>query len=95
MAAARDSFGDRERCRSFRVRSTPPFGTYTYGKQTVIGPTGTPHFSTALPVASVMHLQTYDSRRGYNIRGTFANFAGYTPQMIASGFDFSGAYAAG
>ena len=53
-----------------------PFGTYIYGKQTVIGPTGTPHFSTALPVASVMHLQTYDSRRGYNIRGTFANFAG-------------------
>lgn len=72
-----------------------PFGTYIYGKQTVIGPTGTPHFSTALPVASVMHLQTYDSRRGYNIRGTYANFAGYTPQMIASGFDFSGAYAAG
>jgi subtilase family serine protease len=72
-----------------------PFGTYTYGKQTVIGPTGTPHFSTTLPVASVMHLQTYDSRRGYNIRGSYANFAGYSPQMIASGFDFSGAYSKG
>jgi kumamolisin len=71
------------------------FGTYVYGKQTVVGPTGTPHFSTALPVASVMHLQTYNAARRYNIRGTYANFSGYTPQQIASGFDFSGAYGAG
>jgi subtilase family serine protease len=72
-----------------------PFGTYTYGKQTVIGPAGTPHFTTALPVSAVIHLQTYNGRRGYNIRGGYANFAGYTPQMLASGFDYSGAYQAG
>jgi kumamolisin len=72
-----------------------PFGTYTYGSETVIGPTGTPHFTTALPVASVLHLQTHDPRHGNNIRGSYANFAGYSPQMVAGGFDFSGAYQAG
>jgi subtilase family serine protease len=71
------------------------FGTYTYGAQTVIAPTGTPHFTTVLPVTAIMHLHTYDSRRTFNIRGGYAGFTGYTPQMIASGFDYSGAYAAG
>jgi kumamolisin len=72
-----------------------PFGTYVYGKQTVIGPTGTPHFTKTLPVAAIMHLQTYNARHGYNIRGSYANFTGYSPQIMASGFDFSGAYGAG
>jgi subtilase family serine protease len=71
------------------------FATYTNGKQTLIGPAGIPHFTTVLPVSAVMHLQTFDGRRTYNIRGNYGNFAGYTPQMIASGFDYSGAYQAG
>jgi kumamolisin len=72
-----------------------PFGAYRYGTQMVVGPTGTPHFTRALPVASVLHLQTYNNSRPYFVRGPFSSFTGYSPQMIASGLDYSGAYAAG
>ncbi|HTX58500.1 MAG TPA: S53 family peptidase [Verrucomicrobiae bacterium] len=71
------------------------FALYRYGKYPSIGPVSAPHFSTPLPVAAVMHLITYNPLRTYYLRGTYANFAGYPPQMIASGFDFSGAYQAG
>jgi subtilase family serine protease len=71
------------------------FGYYYYGKQLVLAPLETPHFSKRLPVASVMHLTTYDPTHRYYERGNYAHFAGYSPQMLANGFDYSGAYAAG
>jgi subtilase family serine protease len=71
------------------------FGMYRYGKETVVGPTGTPHFSRELPVMSVLHLQTYNNHHPYFVRGIYSHFTGYPPQMIASGLDYSGAYTAG
>ena len=71
------------------------FGYFRYGKQVVVAPIDTPHFSKALPVASVLHLTSYDPRHTYFVRGVFSHFVGYPPQMIASGFDYAGAYKSG
>ncbi len=81
--------------RQFKRALGTDFGVYRYGLQTVVAPLGTPHFTRALPVSAIMHLQSYDPAHTYNIRGSYANFAGYSPQMLASGFDYSGAYAVG
>jgi subtilase family serine protease len=71
------------------------FGYFYYGKQLVLAPLQTPHFNRVVPVMSVVHLTSYNPVHDFFIRGNYANFAGYSPQMIASGFDYSGAYAAG
>ncbi|HTU81081.1 MAG TPA: protease pro-enzyme activation domain-containing protein [Candidatus Acidoferrales bacterium] len=71
------------------------FGYFHYGKALVIAPLQTPHFSQALPVTSVLHLTTYNPAHTYFVRGIYSHFAGYPPQMIASGFDYSGAFAEG
>jgi subtilase family serine protease len=79
----------------FKRAFNTDFGVFTYGKTTVVAPIQTPHTSKALPIASVQHLVGYNPAHTYNIRGGYANFVGYSPQIIASGFDFSGAFAAG
>jgi kumamolisin len=71
------------------------FGYFYYGKQLVLAPLQTPRFSRPLPVDSVLHLSTFNPIRRYYVRGVYSNFAGYSPQMLASGFDYGGAYAAG
>ncbi len=71
------------------------FGYFYYGKHLAIAPMQAPHFSQALPVSSVLHLTTYNPAHTYYVRGIYSHFAGYPPQMLASGFDYSGAYSGG
>jgi subtilase family serine protease len=71
------------------------FGYFHYAGQTVVAPIDTPHFTKALPVTGVLNLSTYDPRRRYFVRGVNSMFVGYSPQMLASGFDYEGAYADG
>ncbi len=71
------------------------FGYFYYGKQLVLAPLAQPHFQRQIPVVSVMHLTTYDPTHLFYVRGIYSHFAGYSPQMLASGFDYNGAYAAG
>jgi subtilase family serine protease len=71
------------------------FGYFSYDNRLVLAPLQTPHFSRPLPVTSVLHLTTYDPKHLYYVRGIYSHFAGYSPQMIASGVDYSGGYGAG
>ncbi len=71
------------------------FGYFHYGEEKVVAPMDVPHFTKALPVTSVLNLSTYDPRRRYFVRGINSHFAGFSPQLLASGFDFAGAYAVG
>ncbi len=71
------------------------FGYFHYAGQTVVAPMDVPHFTKALPVTSVLNLSTYDPRRRYFVRGINSSFIGFSPQLLASGFDFAGPYAAG
>lgn len=71
------------------------FGYFYYGKHLVLAPLQTPHFSRVVPVTAVVHLMSYNPAHNYLVRGIYSHFAGYSPQMIASGFDYSGAFAAG
>jgi subtilase family serine protease len=71
------------------------FGYFYYGRHLVLAPLQTPHFSRALPVDSVLHLSTYDPAHRYYVRGVYSHFAGYSPQQLASGMDYAGAYGAG
>lgn len=71
------------------------FGYFRYGRDTVLAPLQAPHFSRPLPVAAIAHLNTYDPTRRYYLRGIYSHFAGFSPQQLASGFDYAGAYGAG
>ncbi len=78
---------------------TRAFGTsfryFHYAGQTVVAPMDVPHFSKVLPVTSVLNLSTYDPRARYFVRGINSRFSGYSPQLLASGLDYAGAYTAG
>lgn len=71
------------------------FGTYTYLGKQVIAPTGTPRFAAILPVSSIVGMMTAAVPRSFLIHNNNASYYGYSPQQIATGFDFSGAYSAG
>jgi kumamolisin len=71
------------------------FGYFRYGREVVVAPMQTPHFSRAIPVTAVLHLSSYNPAHRYYLRGVYSHFAGYSPQMLASGFDYAGAYAEG
>jgi kumamolisin len=70
------------------------FGRYTYLGKTIVAPNGTPKFASALPVDSVVGLVAATPRR-YFLKNNNAQYFGYSPQQLATGFDFSGAYRAG
>jgi subtilase family serine protease len=71
------------------------FGTYTYLGRQMIAPSGTPHFASTLPVDAVVGLLSSVKPSSFFIHGNNASFFGYSPQQIATGLDYSGAYSAG
>ncbi|HTX57928.1 MAG TPA: hypothetical protein VMD47_12585, partial [Candidatus Acidoferrales bacterium] len=71
------------------------FGLYNYQGKEIIAPTGTPHFTTALPVTGVYGLVAATMMHSYLIKNNNATYYGYAPQQIATGFDYSGAWNAG
>jgi kumamolisin len=71
------------------------FGTYTFEGEAIIAPTGTPHFTTPLPVVAVYGLVGAQPNHTYIIHNNNATYYGYSPQQLATGFDYSGAWNAG
>ncbi|MEO6912596.1 MAG: protease pro-enzyme activation domain-containing protein, partial [Candidatus Baltobacteraceae bacterium] len=71
------------------------FGLYKRAGQEFVAPTVAPHFSTAIPVTGVTQLLNAQIAHSYLIRGSAANFGGYSPAQLAQGFDYTGAYKAG
>ncbi len=70
------------------------FGRYRYLGKTIIAPNGTPKFASSLPVDMVVGLVA-SSPRDFFLKNNNAQYFGYSPQQLATGFDFSGAYRAG
>lgn len=71
------------------------FGVYTFEGKSIVAPTGTPHFTTALPVSAVFGLVGEQPAHTYLIHNNNAVYYGYSPQQIATGFDYSGAASSG
>ncbi|HTU70523.1 MAG TPA: protease pro-enzyme activation domain-containing protein [Candidatus Baltobacteraceae bacterium] len=71
------------------------FGVYTFEGKQIVAPTGTPHFTTALPVSAVFGLVGEQPAHTYIIHNNNAAYYGYSPQQIATGFDYSGAASGG
>ena len=71
------------------------FGVYRFRGQQIIAPAGAPHFPTTVPVTGSSPMMTAAAARSYLIHGNNAKFLGYSPQQVATGFDYSGAYASG
>lgn len=71
------------------------FGTYTYLGKKIIAPNRTPKFATTMPVDAVVGLASSVHPQTYLIHNNNASYYGYSPQQIATGFDYSGAYNAG
>ncbi|HLI97896.1 MAG TPA: protease pro-enzyme activation domain-containing protein [Candidatus Baltobacteraceae bacterium] len=71
------------------------FGTYTYLGKHVIAPIGAPHLAAGVPIVGAMGLMNAPLMSRDFLHGTNADFFGYSPQQIATGFDYSGAYANG
>lgn len=68
------------------------FGWYKLGKQTFVAPVSAPHLTQAEPIVAVAGLSQYNAAHTYIIRPSNAQWAGYSPQQIAHGFDFTGPY---
>jgi subtilase family serine protease len=73
------------------------FGIYTKNGQTFIAPEGVPHPASVLHASAIGNVVRYRvrTRRFLPLRVSSALVEGYSPQQIAGGFDFNGAYAAG
>lgn len=71
------------------------FGMYTFEGKPIFAPTGSPHFSTPLPVAAVYGLVAAQPLHTYIIHNNNAAYYGYSPQQLSAGFDYSGAWNAG
>ena len=71
------------------------FGLYNFQGKNVIAPTGTPHFSTTLPVTGVYGLVGATTMHNFLIKNNNATYYGYAPQQIGTGFDYSNAWNAG
>ena len=71
------------------------FGAYRYKGKQVIAPAGAPHFSTGVPIVGAIGMMNAPIVRPFFVHGNNAQFFGYSPQQVATGFDFSGAYANG
>ncbi len=71
------------------------FGVYRFRGKQVIAPAAAPHFASSIPVTGSSPMMTAAIARSYLIHGNNAKFLGYSPQQVATGFDYSGAYATG
>lgn len=69
------------------------FGSYQFKGKPVVAPITAPHLPTTVPVTSMIGVMSAPLMSSYAIKGTNASFYGYSPQQVATGFDFSGAYA--
>ena len=71
------------------------FGVYTYLGKKIVAPNGTPAFPSSLPIVSAVGLMGAPTARTFIIHNNNSMYYGYSPQQIATGFDYSGAYSAG
>lgn len=71
------------------------FGSYQYLGKRIIGPASAPHIASGVPIVGAIGLTSAPLMKPNFIHGTNADFFGYSPQQVATGFDYSGAYANG
>ena len=72
------------------------FGMYQMHGVAFIAPSGgSPHFLQPVPVVSAMLAANVTNATPFIIRFGAGNFVGYSPQQIAHGFDYSGAWSSG
>ena len=71
------------------------FGSYTYGGKHIIAPASAPHIPNGVPIVGAVGLMNAPLMRSYFIHGSNGLFYGYSPQQVATGFDYSGAFANG
>jgi subtilase family serine protease len=71
------------------------FATYREAGKTFVGPVGTPHLARAVPITAVLNLAALPIVRNYLLRGSSSLFGGYSPQVLAKIFDYSGASSVG
>jgi subtilase family serine protease len=71
------------------------FGLYTFVGKSILAPIGTPHFTTPLPVSVVYGLVSAQPDQTFIIHNNNNAYYGYSPQQLATGFDYSGAWGAG
>ncbi len=71
------------------------FGKYRIGNIVGIAPISTPHLARVAPIASVDGLANVQLLHSDMVRVTNSFFTGYSPQQLANGFDYTGAYSAG
>lgn len=70
------------------------FGTYTFRGKAIVAANGTPHIPTTVPITWAP-LVSATPKRTFILHGNNAEYYGYAPQQIATGFDYSGAWSAG
>jgi subtilase family serine protease len=83
------------RLTSFEKAFGTTIGWWRAGKTTFLAPVQAPHVAVALPIAGVVGLVQPHFMHPYIIRMSRGNTIGYSPQMLANGFDYSGAYSKG
>lgn len=71
------------------------FGKYLLGGKQIIAPASAPQIPSSVPIVGAVGLMNATLAQRDFIHGTSADFFGYSPQQVATGFDFSGAYANG
>ncbi len=71
------------------------FGVYKYLGKQIVAPNGTPHFPSSVAVTAAVGLVGAPLPHSYFIHPQNSIFYGYSPQQIATGFDYSNAYNAG
>ncbi len=71
------------------------FGKYRMGNLVGIAPMTTPHLTKIAPIASIDGLVNVQIMHSDMVRVTNSLFTGYSPQQLANGFDYTGAYNAG
>ncbi|MHB8177372.1 MAG: S53 family peptidase [Vulcanimicrobiaceae bacterium] len=71
------------------------FGLYRAGTTTFVAPMQAPHVTQPIPMTAVINMVQLPMNHTYLIRGSAADFGGYSPAMIGKIFDYSGAWANG
>lgn len=79
----------------FEKAFSTTFGSYQYLGHSVIGPASAPHVPSGVPIVGAVGLMNAPLMHRDFIHGTNGSFFGYSPQQVATGFDYSGAYANG
>lgn len=71
------------------------FSIYRSGTESFVAPSGSPHLSSAAPIAAVEGLVHLQTAHDYLMQVPAGNFRGYVPQQMQRAFDFTGAASAG